>query len=203
MKKLIFFRSYQGSLTLTKGNSLFHFSTAEELKLPLAIELGFSAAIDPDSGMSASLPMMNQLAEQAMDLLQKKKFTGLLDAYEFLQNFFQSADKTFSLLRLNLEPYQLSYEENRWHLCYQTEKVFQLKGLSSDAFRSHSFWNFVFFNRVELIDFLKQDFQAVQEDLKKESLCEDPFLVHQKLESVRLYWPESQSDISLSRSNAK
>lgn len=203
MKKLIFFRSYQGSLTLTKGNSLFHFSTAEELKLPLAIELGFSAAIDPDSGMSASLPMMNQLAEQAMDLLQKKKFTGLLDTYEFLQNFFQSADKSFSVLRLNLEPYQLSNEENYWHLCYQTEKVFQLKTLSSDAFRSRSFWNFVFSNRVELTDFLKQDFQIVQETLKKESLCVDPFLVHQKLKSVRLYLPESQSDISLNRSSSK
>lgn len=203
MKKLIFFRSYQGSLTLTKGNSLFHFSPAEEFKLPLVIELGFSAAIDSESGMSASLPLMNQLAEKAMGLLQKMKFIALLDAYDFLHNFFQSADKSFSLLRLKLEPYQLSYEENCWHLCFQAEKVFLLKEFFPDVFRSRSFWNFVFSSRTDLIDFFNQGFLEVQNELKKDALCVDPFLLHQKLGSVRLYLPESQSDICINRSSAK
>jgi hypothetical protein len=203
MKKLIFFRSYQGSLTFTKGNSLFLFSPEQELKIPINIELGFSAAIDPDSGMSASLPLMNQLAEQAKDLVQKKQFVGLLDAYEFLQSFFQSADKSFSVLRLKIEPYQLSYEENRWLFGYQAGKVFQLKTISEKAFQSKSVWNFAFSTKLELTDFLSQELQSFQNQLKKESLCQDPFLLHQKLESVKLYLPESQMEISLEKNSAK
>lgn len=199
MQKLIFFRSYQGSLTLTKGNSLFLFSPEQDLNIPINIELGFSAAIDPESGMSASLPLMNQLADQAKDLIQKKKFVGLLDVYDFLQNFFQSADKSFSILRLKIEPYQLSYEESRWLFCYQAEKAFQLKTISEKAFQSKSFWNFAFSTKLELTDFLNQDLQGFQNQLQKESLCRDPFLLHQKLESVKLYLPETQTAISLEK----
>lgn len=199
MKKLTFFRSYQGSFSLAKEDSLFSLRGQKQLQLPVTVELGFSAPIDPDSGMSASLPLMNQLWAQAQDKLEQQNFSSVLDLYGFLNSFFKAHATEFSVLKLLFQDFQFWNEGVGWYFYFDSEKVFQIKELSSAAFISLSQWQFYFSTMQEFQTFLKQDFQNLRIKLRVQEFCEKPFDMHDNLKAVALRLPTVDSIITLEK----
>lgn len=199
MKKLTFFRSYQGSFSLTKEDSLFNLQAVYPLQVPVTIELGFSAPVDKDSGMSASLPLMNQLWSQAHEKILSQDFSSVLELYDFLYSFFKANAQEFSVLKFKFYNFGLWQELDCWYFHVDVEKTFRLPEFASSDFISFSQWQFKFSNKNAFLSFLKLDYHHFFQQLTKKEACEKPFELHEKLEKIAFKLPTSEAVIYIEK----
>lgn len=201
MKKLLFCRSYKGSFSFTtEKNSLFYSSSFQgKVILPITLELAFSHPLNPDTGMSASLPEMNSLWAQFQQLHIDKLFKDLLDFYKIAKIFFSIRSADFHELRIGLLEWELGEQHPVWQLSYKASQFLNFSEVATEIFYSPVELVFVFNKEADVKYFLEQEFLELKEKLKDSFLLKNPFSVSNYLEKIRFSDPKTGNKCELEK----
>lgn len=203
MKKLLFCRSYSGSFSFKGKNSFFYSGSAPSVRLPITLELAFSRGIDPDSGMSASLPEMNSLWLEFQQKQTSILFPEPLEFYKTAKNFFSSQTQDFKELRISFLGLELVQSSTNWQCTYKSAKYFQLPEVSSEVFYSPMEMVFEFSKEEILKSFLEGEILNLQGRIKNSSPAENPFSWNGHLEKIGFDDPRTGNHCELDKALSK
>lgn len=203
MKKLIFYRSIQGSFTfkLLENSPFFleypEFQNHQSVQIPLVISCGFQKAIDKESGMSASLPEIDKILSMLHKSFSLLVFYDLADIFIKALQFLKTHSSDFKELVLSDKIIEISWKDEKYNLFIIWDKILKIDQVSPQPFLSKTRFAFQFVNEKDLEQFFKSELQNKLNQIKKIQTSQDPYVELKDLKQFSFQAPQSLNWIQL------
>lgn len=203
MKKLIFYRSIQGSFTfkLLENSPLFleypELQNNPSVQVPLSISCGFQKPIDKESGMSVSLPEVDKILSMLHKSFSLLVFYDLADIFIKALQFMKTHSPDFKELVLSDKTIEISLKDEKYNLFIIWDKILKIDQVSTQPFLAKTKFGFQFSKEKDLEVFFKDELQNKLNQIKKLQSDQNPYVELKDLKLFRFQTPQSLNWIEI------